>query len=187
MQSHSRRTDWIPKVDDAVRVVARRGSMTVWRCFCFCRGSALRFFAEPDWRDARISKPGAWGRSKRGPVNDRGPVIFSARSARSVHQRAYATCPRPSRMPARRTLWRTPDMPQVCDGAAPLASPSAKSLIIPTVSPPVQSAAQGEHPPARVVQHAGSAKPRTHARRHRFKRWRLLDIRRRLRLPCSHQ
>jgi hypothetical protein len=26
-------------------------------------------------------------------VNDRGPVIFLARSARSVRQRAYATCP----------------------------------------------------------------------------------------------
>jgi hypothetical protein len=36
---------------------------------------------------------GAWGWSKRGSVNDWGPVIFSARSARSVRQRAYATCP----------------------------------------------------------------------------------------------
>jgi hypothetical protein len=72
-------------------------------------------------------------------VNDRrGPC---AASANEPTPRA-----RPSRMPARRTLWRTPDVPQVCDGAAPLASPSAKSLIIPTVSPPVQSAAQGEHP-----------------------------------------
>jgi site-specific DNA recombinase len=35
-------------------------------------------------------------------------------------------------------------VPQVCDAAAGLASPSAKSLIIPTVRLPVQSAAQGE-------------------------------------------
>ena len=41
---------------------------------------------------------------------------------------------------------RTPDMPQACDAVAALASPSAKSLVIPTVSLPVQSAAQGEHP-----------------------------------------
>jgi hypothetical protein len=38
-------------------------------------------------------------------------------------------------------------------------------------------------PPVGVVLHAGSAKPRTQARRHRFKRWRLSDIRRRPRLP----
>ena len=72
---------------------------------------------------------------------------------------------------------------QVCDGAAPLASPSAKSLVIPTVSLPVQSAAQGEHPVIGIVQHAGSAKPRTPARRRWFKRWRLSDVRRRLGLP----
>ena len=41
---------------------------------------------------------------------------------------------------------RTPDVPQPCDAAVVPASPSAKSLVIPTVSPPVQSAAQGEHP-----------------------------------------
>jgi MarR family len=51
---------------------------------------------------------------------------------------------------------RTPDGPQPCDAAAALASPSAKSLVIPTVSLPVQSAAQGEHPLVGVVQHVGS-------------------------------
>lgn len=72
-----------------------------------------------------------------------------------------------------------PDVPQVCDGAAPLASPSAKSLIIPTLSLPVQSAAQGGHPVIGIVQHAGSAKPKDAW----FKRRRLSDIRRRLGLP----
>ncbi len=50
---------------------------------------------------------------------------------------------------------RTPDVPQVCDAAATLASPSAKSLVIPMVSLPVQSAAPGEHPPVGIVQHFG--------------------------------
>jgi len=103
-----------------------------------------------------------------------------------VRQRAYATCPTKQNASAPKTV-ATLDVPQVCDGAAALASPLAKSLIILTVSLPVRSAAQGEHPPVGIVQHAGSAKPRTHARRHRFKRWRLSDIRRRLRLPCLHQ
>jgi hypothetical protein len=40
---------------------------------------------------------------------------------------------------------RTPDVPQACDAAAAVTSPSAKSLVIPTVSVPVQSSAQGEH------------------------------------------
>ena len=56
---------------------------------------------------------------------------------------------------------RTPGVPQVCDAATGLASPSAKSLIILTVRLPVQSAAQGEHPVIGIVQHAGSAKPST--------------------------
>ena len=43
----------------------------------------------------------------------------------------------------------------MCDVAAGLASPSAKSLVIPTVSLAVQSAAQGEHPVVGVVQHVG--------------------------------
>jgi hypothetical protein len=37
-------------------------------------------------------------------------------------------------------------VPQPCDAAATPTSPSAKSLVIPTVSLPVQSAAQGEYP-----------------------------------------
>ena len=41
---------------------------------------------------------------------------------------------------------RTPGVPQVCDAATGLASPSAKYFIIPIVRLPVQSAAQGEHP-----------------------------------------
>jgi hypothetical protein len=96
---------------------------------------------------------------------------------------------RPSRMPARRTLWRTPHVTQVCARAAPLASPSAKSLVIPTVSLSVQSAAQGEHPAIGIVQHAGSAKPRTPARRRWFNRWRLSDMRRRLSITvaCSEE
>jgi hypothetical protein len=48
---------------------------------------------------------------------------------------------------------RTPDVPQACDAVAAFASPSAKSLVIPTVSLPVQSAAQGAHPVVGVVQH----------------------------------
>src|SRR6266700_1894112 len=41
---------------------------------------------------------------------------------------------------------RTPDVPQPCDAAAALASPSAKALVIPTVSLAVQAVALGEHP-----------------------------------------
>jgi hypothetical protein len=51
---------------------------------------------------------------------------------------------------------RTADVPQPCDAAAVPASPSAKSLVIPTVSLPVQSAAQGEEPLVRIAQHVGS-------------------------------
>jgi hypothetical protein len=47
------------------------------------------------------------------------------------------------------------DVPQVCATAAALASPSAKSLVIPTVSLPVQSTARDEHPVIGVVQHFG--------------------------------
>jgi hypothetical protein len=50
---------------------------------------------------------------------------------------------------------RNPDVPQARDAAAGLASPSAKSLVIPTVSLPVQSGARGEHPVVGVVQHFG--------------------------------
>jgi hypothetical protein len=50
---------------------------------------------------------------------------------------------------------RTPDVPQPCDAADALTSPSAKSLVTPTVSLPVQSAARGEHPVIGVVQHVG--------------------------------
>jgi len=49
----------------------------------------------------------------------------------------------------------TPDVPQPCDTTATLPPPSAKSLVIPTVSLPVQSAARGEHPVIGVVQHFG--------------------------------
>jgi hypothetical protein len=51
---------------------------------------------------------------------------------------------------------RTPDVPPACDAAAVPVSPSAKSLVIPAVSWPVQSAAQGEHSVAGTVQHFGS-------------------------------
>jgi hypothetical protein len=51
---------------------------------------------------------------------------------------------------------RTPDVSQVCDAAAALASPSAKSLVIPTVSLRVQSAAQGDDPLIGIVQRQGS-------------------------------
>jgi hypothetical protein len=47
-------------------------------------------------------------------------------------------------------------VPQPCDAAAAVTSPSAKSFVIPTVSLPVQSAAQGEHPLVGIVQHVGS-------------------------------
>src|SRR5450631_2393939 len=52
---------------------------------------------------------------------------------------------------------RTPDVPRLCDAAATLAPPSAKSLVIPTVSLPVQSAARGEHAVTGVVQPFGSS------------------------------
>jgi len=51
---------------------------------------------------------------------------------------------------------RTPDVPQPCDTAVAVASPSAKSLVIPTVSLPVQAVAQGEHPVIGVAQHGSS-------------------------------
>jgi hypothetical protein len=52
-----------------------------------------------------------------------------------------------------------PDVSQVCDVAAPLAPPSSKSLVIPTVSLPVQFAAQGEHPGRdRAARRIGEAK-----------------------------
>jgi hypothetical protein len=41
----------------------------------------------------------------------------------------------------------------------------------------------GQTPPVGIVQHLGSAKPRRHARRRWFERWRLSDVGRRLRLP----
>jgi hypothetical protein len=52
---------------------------------------------------------------------------------------------------------RTPDRPRACDATAALASPSEKALIIPTVSLPVQSAAQGEDLVNGVVQHFRSS------------------------------
>ena len=52
---------------------------------------------------------------------------------------------------------RTPDVPRLCDAAATLAPPSAKSLVIPAVSLPVQSAARGEHPVIGVVRPFGSS------------------------------
>jgi hypothetical protein len=48
--------------------------------------------------------------------------------------------------------------------------PVGKSLIIPTVSLPVQSAAQAEQLPVGIVQHTGSEKPRTCARQLWFER-----------------
>ena len=51
---------------------------------------------------------------------------------------------------------RTPDVPHVCDAAAALTSSPAKSLVIPTVSLPVQSSAHCEHPPGGIAQHVGS-------------------------------
>jgi hypothetical protein len=120
----------------------------------------------------------AWAGSKRGPVNDRGPVIFLARSARSVRQRAYATCTAKPNAGTPNAVAHTR-----CAGAAPLAPPSAKSLVVPTVSLPAQSAAQAEHPVIAIEQHVGSAKPTTSARQRWFKRWWLSDIRRRLGLP----
>jgi hypothetical protein len=51
---------------------------------------------------------------------------------------------------------RTPDVPQACDAAAAVTSSLAKSLVIPTVSLPMQSAAQGEHLLNGGAQHFGS-------------------------------
>jgi hypothetical protein len=74
--------------------------------------------------------------------------------------KAWVASGQPARAPGRdgSSIFtaRTPDVPQVCDAVAALVSPSAKSLVIPTVSLPVQSAAQGEHPVVGVVQHFGS-------------------------------
>jgi hypothetical protein len=87
--------------------------MTVWRSFVF---TVVRrcFFAEPDWRDARISKPAAWGRLM-GPVNHRRPQ-YSGRGPCAAGSNEPPPHARSSRM--------------VCDGAATFASPSAKSLVI---------------------------------------------------------
>jgi hypothetical protein len=52
-----------------------------------------------------------------------------------------------------------PDVPRLCATAAALASSSAKSLVIPTVSLAVQSTAQGEHPVRyRAARRIGEAK-----------------------------
>ncbi len=51
---------------------------------------------------------------------------------------------------------KTPDVPQPCDAVATLTSSSGKFLVIPTVSLPVQSGAQGAHPVIGIVQQ-GSA------------------------------
>jgi len=51
---------------------------------------------------------------------------------------------------------RTPGVAQTCNTAPALASPSAKSLVIPTVSLPVQAAAHAEHPMLGVVRHESS-------------------------------
>jgi hypothetical protein len=51
---------------------------------------------------------------------------------------------------------RTADVPQACDAAAAPDSPSAKSLVIPTVNLPVQSTAQGEEPVIGIEQRFGS-------------------------------
>jgi hypothetical protein len=66
--------------------------------------------------------------------------------------------PRARAGPDGRPIFRatTPDVPRVCAVVAGLASASAKSLIVPTVSPPpVQSAAPGEHCLGGIVQHFG--------------------------------
>ena len=166
MRSHSRRSDWIPKVDDAVRVVARRGSMTVRRCLCCCRWFGVAFFGRT--RLARCSHFGAraHGVGQKGPCQRWGLVIFSARSARSVRQRAYATCPTKQNASAPNTVADTR-----CATGVRRRGATRFPVGIPTVSLPVQSAAPGEHPVIGIVQHAGSVKPRTRARRHRFKRW----------------
>jgi hypothetical protein len=108
-------------------------------------------------------------------VNDSDPQYF--RSANEPTPRARPSCQGAEHCGGQ------PDVPRVSDGGAPLASPSAKSLVIPMVSLPVQSAAPGDRPVIGITQHAGSAKPRTPARLRWFKRWRLSDIRRRLGLP----
>ena len=53
---------------------------------------------------------------------------------------------------------RTPDVPQACDAAAPSLPRQRNLLVIPTVSLPVQSAAQGERPVIGIVQHFGSGR-----------------------------
>jgi len=152
----------------------------VWRCFCFCRGSALRFLAEPNWRDARISKPGAWGRSKREIGEPWRTRNIFGESARSVRQRAYATCPTKQNASAPNTVADT----RCATGARRRGAtrfPSAKSLVIPTAGLCIRCT--GRIPVIGIVQHAGSAKPNTSARRRWLKRWRLSDIRRRIGLP----
>jgi hypothetical protein len=79
----------------------------------------------------------------------------------------------------------TPGVPRVCDAAAGLASPSAKSLVVPTVKLSVQPAEQGEHPDLdRAAHRIGEASDACDVTRRWFKRWQFLAIRR-LKLLCT--
>jgi hypothetical protein len=78
-------------------------------------------------------------------VNDRGPVIFSARSARSVRQPAYATCPTKQNASALNTVADNRCATGVRRRGRP-RFPVGEISRHSDGSLPVQSAAQGEHP-----------------------------------------
>jgi hypothetical protein len=104
-------------------------------------GCSARFSAV-DCSSAALTPGAGTGRPRRGASRYGSHLVSScAHPAPTVvpsSQREQPMCHR------RATPW-PPSLP-----------PSAKSLVIPTVSLPVQSAAQGEHPLTGIVQHFGS-------------------------------
>jgi hypothetical protein len=111
----------------------------------------------------------------------KGPRNISARSARSVRQRAHATfdqaeCHRAEHCGGHPMCHR-------CAMARRHSFPISEISRHSNGEPACAVRCTGRTPPGRDRAHVGSAKPRTHARRHRFKCWRLSDIRQRLGLP----
>jgi len=136
----------------------------------------VAFFCRTGLTRCSHFEAGGMGSVKKGPGEL--PVIFSASSARSVRQRAYATCQTKQNASAPNTEADTLMCHRFATARRHSLPPSVKSLVIPTLSLPVQSGAQGEPP------RSGSCSRRIgEAKDAWFKRWRLSDIRRRLGLP----
>jgi hypothetical protein len=96
----------------------------------------------------------------RSPVNDKGPVIFSARSARSVlptslrHVLHQAECHRAEHCDGHPMCRR-------CATARPPSLPRRRNLSSFNCEPDCAIRCTGRTPPVGIVQNAGSAKPRT--------------------------